>query len=339
MYHIHSKGTHYETGFIFGSRLKKFGINLLKNIPFEINQERIQFSNTSIPVYEKHFPQILDEIKGISDGNACCYEKLCAVLLSMYCIMPEDVHCSCVALRNQNGVYFARNSDFLVEIEKLCMNTIYHFSNGSYAFNGNTTAFVEMEDGINEYGLTIGLTSVYPKQIQPGLNAGMLLRLFLERCKSVEEVISLIKQLPIASSQTFTLADSHGDIAYIECSSSKIEVNRPTTFSAFVCATNRFHLKGMEDQTVNVVDDWFSKERQLTMQTTLENKYEHMSMLDILDLMSGKLGFLSQYDRKTGKDTVWSVAYDANKKQLYRVEGNPSRKLFKQDLRFKFRDN
>ena len=46
-----------------------------------------------------------------------------------------------------------------------------------------------MEDGINEYGLAIGLTAVYPTVKQLGLNAGMMLRLFLEKCKTVDEVI------------------------------------------------------------------------------------------------------------------------------------------------------
>ena len=49
-----------------------------------------------------------------------------------------------------------------------------------------------MEDGINEYGLAVGLTSVAPTKIKPGINAGMLLRLFLEKCKSVTELTALI---------------------------------------------------------------------------------------------------------------------------------------------------
>ena len=76
-----------------------------------------------------------------------------------------------------------------------------------------------MEDGINEYGLAIGLTAVYPTVKQLGLNAGMMLRLFLEKCKTVDEVIQLLNTLPIASSQTFTLVDTGGDIALIECNS------------------------------------------------------------------------------------------------------------------------
>lgn len=338
MYHIRGKGTHYEIGFTFGSRLKKNRISLLDNVPFEITQERIKFSKDSIPFYVLYFPEILEEIKGISDGNECSYEKVCAVILSMYCIMPEEVHCSCMAFRNQEGVYFARNSDFLTEIEKLYMNTIYKFSNGSYAFNGNTTAFVEMEDGVNEHGLVIGLTSVYPKQIQPGLNAGMMLRLFLEKCRSVDEVICLIKQIQIASSQTFTVADSQGNIACIECSATKIVVYKPDSPCSFVCATNRFHLKEMENEVVNVEDDWFAKERYQTMVNELQDKHPYMNELDAMDMMSGKTGFLCQYDRKTGKDTVWSVVYDVNKKELYRVEGNPSRKSYKKDTRFKLLD-
>lgn len=52
--------------------------------------------------------------------------------------------------------------------------------------------------------------------------------------------------------------------------------------------------------------------------------------------MSGKHGFMCQYDRKKGADTVWSVVYDLKNKKIYRVEGNPSRKKYKEDKRFKF---
>ena len=74
-------------------------------------------------------------------------------------------------------IIFGRNSDFLVDLEKLYMNCLYKLDN-VYSFNGNTTAFVEIEDGINEYGLAIGLTFIYPKVI----NVGILVRYLLQRC-------------------------------------------------------------------------------------------------------------------------------------------------------------
>lgn len=58
---------------------------------------------------------------------------------------------------------------------------------------------------------------------------------------------------------------------------------------------------------------------------------------DAAALLSGRYGYICQYDRKTGKDTVWSVIYDVKNKRIFRVEGNPSRKSFMEDKRFKFK--
>ena len=84
-----------------------------------------------------------------------------------------------------------------------------------------------MEDGVNEYGLATGLTFVYPKIRKAGLNAGMLVRYFLEKCRTVEEVLEKIKNLPIASAQTITLADKTGAMAVIECNSEKVKIIFP----------------------------------------------------------------------------------------------------------------
>lgn len=43
---------------------------------------------------------------------------------------------------------------------------------------------------------------------------------------------------------------------------------------------------------------------------------------------------MCQYDRKKNADTVWSVIFNLTEKKIYRVEGNPGRKQFKEDLRF-----
>ena len=65
-----------------------------------------------------YYPEILEEIKGIADGQHDSYDNLCTFLLSMYCFEFEN-HCTCFAFRNKNNIIFGRNSDFLVELEKL----------------------------------------------------------------------------------------------------------------------------------------------------------------------------------------------------------------------------
>lgn len=106
------------------------------------------------------------------------FEDLFTFFASMYCFEFNN-HCTCFACKDEDHILFARNSDFLVELEKLYMNCLYDLEN-SYAFKGNTSAFVQMEDGNNEFGLAVGLTFIYPLAVKPGFNAGRLVRYILE---------------------------------------------------------------------------------------------------------------------------------------------------------------
>ena len=56
-----------------------------------------------------------------------------------------------------------------------------------------------------------------------------------------------------------------------------------------------------------------------------------MNLQNGAELLGGKYGFLSQYDRAQGRDTVWSVLWDGER--LLRAEGNPLRAPFQEDKR------
>lgn len=333
MYHTHFRGTHYHIGYSYGSALKKHGNYILKQVPWPIGPDQISFAAACRPFYQDCFPEILEEIQGLADGQGCPASHLETVLFCMYCMVPS-CHCSHFAVRNRTNVLFRRNSDFLICIEKLYTNSIYHFAGNSYAFQGNTTAFVEMEDGINEHGLAIGLTMVPSRIIRPGIHAGMLLRMILEKCTNVQEACELIEKIPLASGQTFLMADQNGTIALVECGSFGMDLLIPEKQEAFVCATNRFHLAHTKPYQDDDADDWQAEERYQTLLQTLQAGYDSFSLEDAKGLLSGKNGFLCQYDRTTGKDTVWSVLWDVSNRILYRAEGNPARIPYKKDERF-----
>lgn len=86
------------------------------------------------------------------------------------------------------------------------------------------------------------------------------------------------------------------------------------------------------------VDNWRAEERYFTSYNALKENRNNFSIKLTKDILSGKYGFMCQYDRKTNADTVWSVIYDIKNKKIYRVEGNPSRKQFKEDKRMKFKN-
>lgn len=334
MYHSRFKGTHYEVGYKWGSLLYKNNNIISNKHTFVITEERRKFAKECIPIYEKFYPEILQEIKGIADGQKDSYENLCTFLLSMYCF-EFDNKCTCFAYKDDKNIIFGRNSDFLVELEKLYMNCLYKLDN-VYAFNGNTTAFVQMEDGVNEYGLAIGLTFVYPKVRKAGFNSGMLVRYLLEKCKTTDEALESIKKIPIASQQTLTIADITGNMIIVECNCNHIQVIKPNKDENFVATANNFNSKEMIGYRNYGIDDWRSDERYAVTYNTLKEHNGRFSFELAKDILSGKYGFMCQYDRKTGADTVWSVVYDLKNKKIYRVEGNPSRKCFKEDSRMRF---
>ncbi len=331
MYHGRFKGTHYEVGFRWGSLLKKKGKQLNSCPTFHIGEDQYRFAQACKKEYQKYFPEILDEIQGIADGNAANLEFLQAMLFSMYCFEFSN-KCTCFAISSKDEILFARNSDFLVNLEKFNMNCLYDLKN-SYRFNGNTTAYVQMEDGVNQHGLAVGLTFVYPHLRKAGLNAGMLVRYILEKCKTTDEALSALNTLPIASSQTFTIADSRGEIAVVECNSKMLVLIKPDDNKHFVATANNFNSQAMQAYRNPDIDDWRSDERYHTAYKALTQN--HYSLQFAQDVLSGRHGFMCQHNRKENVDTVWSVVYDLRRKKIWRAEGNPSRKKFIQDTRIK----
>ena len=335
MYHGRFKKSHYEAGFNWGKLLYNNGKIISNNHTFKITEERRKFAKECLPIYAKYYPEILEEIKGLAKGQNSSYEDFYTFLLSMYCFEFNN-HCTCTAVKDDNNILFGRNSDFLVSLEKLYMNCLYNLDN-VYAFNGNTTAFIEMEDGINEYGFAVGLTFIYPTIIKAGFNAGMLVRYLLEKCKTTDEAISLLKSVPIASQQTLTIADRTGNIVIVECNCEEIEIIRPNKDGNFVTTANEFNSMKMKKFNNYEVDDWKAKERYLVAYNTLKEYKNNYSFHLVKDILSGKYGFMCQYDRKTDADTVWSVIYDIKNNDIYRVEGNPKKKEIKKDTRLKFK--
>jgi predicted choloylglycine hydrolase len=51
------------------------------------------------------------------------------------------------------------------------------------------------------------------------------------------------------------------------------------------------------------------------------------------DILSGKYGFMCQYDKQLNFDTIWSSVFDISNNRIYRAEGNPSKASFEKDAR------
>lgn len=324
------QGSHYEMGFQCGKQFLERGIFIEKLPAMHNAQERIGYAKDCIEIYRQYYPEILEELQGFVDAQGIDFEQVAAFILGMYAY-GVDVHCTCVALKQKDQILLGRNSDFLIAIEDMCLH-LAAIGEPGYSFSGNSTAFIQMEDGINEKGLAVGLTFVYPIVKCAGFNAGILVRYLLEKCTKVEDAIQQLQSLPIGSAQTLTLADADGNMAVVECNCMEVEVLYPKESESFIVATNEFHSDRMRKYQCSFLeDDLHSAKRYADATTALRDSttYDHSFMMNLL---SGRLGFMCQYDRSLGADTVWSTIYDIGNHQTYLCEGNPSRVPFiKQD--------
>ena len=124
MYHGRFSKSHYEAGYNWGSLLYKNGKNIDQSPAFRLTGERRMFAENCLPVYEKYYPEILEEIRGLADVQKNIYEDFYTFLLSMYCF-AFDNHCTCFAFKDKDNLIFGRNCDFIVALEKLYMNCLY----------------------------------------------------------------------------------------------------------------------------------------------------------------------------------------------------------------------
>ena len=157
----------------------------------------------------------------------------------------------------------------------------------------------------------------------------MVLRLLAETCAAVPEALARLRALPLASCQTLTLADAAGDIAVAECSPEGVRVERPGPAGPFVCAANLFR-SDLADPLPPGLDTWRAAERYDTMRRVLEREGETLALSGVQALLAGRKGFLCQYDRSAGRDTVWSVACDLSRQNCLLAEGNPGRTAFRE---------
>ena len=336
MYRASFWGEHYAAGFEFGKAMREKGFFFEERHLLSDNEQRIAFAKECEKLIIPIFPQIIEELHGISDGQGIEYEKISAFILGMYCFKPEWF-CSCIATNAGGKVVFGRNSDFLIAL-KNSYGSFFYQPKGGNSFIGNSTAFSQMEDGINCHGLAVGITSVIPKRVQPGFNTGLLARYILERCENVEQAIEAVQTLPIATAQTLTLADKSGRIAVIECCCDAIEVIYPNEGENFVYAVNDFRGEKTTPNSIYFGEEQslFAKKRSEVIEFALKKANGSQNAEYIKEILSGEHGFTCQYDSRSGFDTVWSSLYEISGEKVFICEGNPAKCEFEERKELKF---
>jgi len=336
-----------ENHYDMGKALGNFFIENNAIFPVELNDRQKSFGRESGKILEHLFPEVSKEIKGITDTIKINNELFTSLLFCAGCCLTirenhnvEVRGCTAFSFIKNNKIYYGRNND-LPPYLKNVSKSIYYEPENKNKFILNTSSFVNGEEGINEHGLVAAMTFVKPvkEEITPGLNSLFLVRLILENCSSVEEGLTFLEKVPIASSCNILLADKDMKMLVAECNPLKLNIRYPEKSDRgedFIVTVNHFTSPEMSEHDASNKNIYSSKKRYETAHTMLQKSEKIGTLGFIRDLLSGRFGFMCQYKKTIKFETIWSSIFDISDKKVYLAGGNPSETEYIEDLRLKF---
>lgn len=342
MYHARFKGCHYEMGVKRGKIFNWGGISF----PLQLDDFQLQHGRESEKILRDFFPEVCEEIRGVSDTVGADYLYFASWMLCMGCCMynlerniPTEIRgCTAFAYTKGERVIYGRNNDLPPYLKEGSKSEIYAPEGGN-RFQITTSSFINGEEGLNEHGLAAAMTFVMtdPGKIRAGFNSCFIVRYLLEKAENTEQAIALLWKLPIASNCNILLADRSGRLAVVECTPSLKRIREAETFGGdkIVCTVNSFTSDEMREYDDAHGEDYDSRTRYETVMGSFTKYFE--SSADCIEvtkrLLKGEYGFICQYDSEPDFETVWSSVFDLRSLMVYRAEGDPRRKKFLEDDR------
>jgi predicted choloylglycine hydrolase len=198
-------GTYYELGVISG----RAGIELGITLSYVKQYERDFYIEQTL-LFERVYPGIIEYRKGIAHAYGYDYEQnKYNIKFNVMSLNVNWFGCSSFSVSSEitedGHVYYARNFDFMEHQYNFQLYDI----EGAYRIIGHSFGFGYplIIDGMNEKGLALSMNliaeSVHfafelgPLPEKAGLEANYFMRLVLETCATIDEVLELLSTVPI----------------------------------------------------------------------------------------------------------------------------------------------
>lgn len=237
------------------------------------------------PLFEKHCPQLLEEIAGLAEGARITEADALAVNIRGALGLARDEGCTAFAVAPQGtaagGVLIGQNSDTVPAVVNLAY--VLHLKPKDkpellmWTFGGMIGYHGVNRHGVAHFANDLGGG---PKS-RFGLPHYPLKRLILE-CRTMDEVVVLFRRTPVWANGNYVLSDGAGKILDIEATPDGPELITDQG-AGFLVHTNHFLSPryATRENHGQSVPDSFSRQRLMT------------------ELISGRLGKATLADLKT----------------------------------------
>ncbi|MEK7649297.1 MAG: C45 family peptidase [Patescibacteria group bacterium] len=318
------KGNFFEIGQQQGRIYKTNGMNFDK-----VKIDPVLYKN-QLQVYEKHYPELLEEFRGMAkDGNfdeeKLIYDFITSEIFYYRNRFGLDKACTIFGYKAKNNLFVGRNYDWLPETDKIF--EVYKIVNpernsfiaitdmgiGSPSTAKPKYFFYNADDAINNKGLFIGLTFAYADQWSYGVSCIHMTKIIAETCETVKDAIKVFEKIPLCCPKNFFIADKNGDMAIVEHTAKKFKVIYPKD--------------NILIQTNHYVDSELAKEdtvlKRVPYHNTFIRYYETLQKINFernkfkLDSAIKILGKPGSYTCQNfpGIKTIWTLALDMTNKK------------------------
>lgn len=303
MYHLRLKGEHYQMGVKRGTIFQKANISF----PLHLDTFQLDHGKESEKILREFFPEVCEEIRGVSDTIGADYLSFISWMLCMGCCMynlenniPVEIRgCTAFAYSKDGNIIYGRNNDLPPYLRDGSKSEIYSPQNGN-RFNITTSSFINGEEGLNEHGLAVAMTFVMTRleKIKPGFNSCFIVRYLLEKANDTETAISLLMELPVASNCNILLADKNGKMVVVECTPDKKRIREAITSNkgSIVCTVNSFTSDEYASYDDSNGDDYDSAKRYKVVMNSFIDKITSNYLENTISLLKGEYGFMCQYE-------------------------------------------
>ena len=325
MYHPRLSGTYYEMGFKYGRILKRVGYK-----PPKLPDETKDFAKECEAEVKRVFPEILEEFQGFADGCGISCDELKTFIF----MIGTEKHDSCsIFAASSPSPILGRNYDFYYEYKKYA-ETCLTMPKDAYWSIGNSTIFIGKEDGLNEAGLAIGMSTVRPRTFKPGINWFIAVRAILDKCSNVAEAVKFLSNVKFSTGNNYLMVDKSRDMAVVEASPQKVRVRRKSE-EGFLVATNHFMHPKMKS-VENVKERPPTSIRRYERITEITSANDRKVDIELAKkILSDHRGYVCSHEKTIKLGTLWSLIALPTSKKVLIAPRHPCKARRREDERLK----
>lgn len=197
-------------------------------------------------LFQRWCPGLADELLCFAEELHVLPEQVCYAAMTY--LRPR---CGQIALlpgaTKEGKPLLARSYEFNHEFEDFCL--VRTSIPGKYTHMGTSVLLFGRDDGFNEHGLAVTMSSCgFPVGAMPymrapklaGLQYWAVIRALLENCRDVDDALHYLTGMPIAYNLNMILMDKAGNAALYETLDGRAAVKRlgADTPEQMLCATN-----------------------------------------------------------------------------------------------------